>query len=150
MLFRSQHSTQTQQQAQGELQRLNGRLASLEALQQAALDPGKGVGEWLREQQLSERPRLAEGLRVAAGWELAVETVLGADLHAVMLDDYQGLEFTGLTQGDLRLVSPSKGAAQWVGSLLDKVSAEVDLSPWLGKVKPVQNLDEALDRKSVV
>ncbi|WP_397378653.1 chromosome segregation protein SMC [Pseudomonas sp.] len=139
-----QHSTQTQQQAQGELQRLNGRLASLEALQQAALDPGKGVGEWLREQQLSERPRLAEGLRVAAGWELAVETVLGADLHAVMLDDYQGLEFTGLTQGDLRLVSPSKAAAQWVGSLLDKVSAEVDLSPWLGKVKPVQNLDEAL------
>jgi len=139
-----QHSTQTQQQAQGELQRLNGRLASLEALQQAALDPGKGVGEWLREQQLSERPRLAEGLRVAAGWELAVETVLGADLHAVMLDDYQGLEFTGLTQGDLRLVSPSKAAAQLGGSLLDKVTAEVDLSPWLGKVKPVLNLDEAL------
>ena len=91
------------QQAQGELQRLQGRLAALEALQQAALDPGKGTAEWLREQQLSNRPPLAAGLRVEAGWELAVETVLGADLQAVLLDDFQGLDFAGLTQGDLRL-----------------------------------------------
>ncbi len=139
-----QHSGQSQQQAQGELQRLNGRLASLEALQQAALDPGKGAGDWLREQQLSERPRLAEGLRVEAGWELAVETVLGADLQAVLLDDFQGLDFAGLTQGDLRLASPSKNGARVAGSLLDKVEASVDLAPWLGKVKPVQSLDEAL------
>jgi chromosome segregation protein len=139
-----QHSGQAQQQAQGELQRLNGRLASLEALQQAALDPGKGAGEWLREQHLSERPRLAEGLRVDAGWELAVETVLGADLQAVLLDDFQGLDFAGLTQGDLRLASPSRGGARVVGSLLDKVEANVDLAPWLAKVKPVQSLDEAL------
>src|SRR3989344_1952525 len=139
-----QHSGQAQQQAQGELQRLNGRLASLEALQQAALDPGKGAGDWLREQQLSERPRLAEGLRVEAGWELAVETVLGADLQAVLLDDFQGLDFAGLTQGDLRLASPSKGGARVAGSLLDKVEANIDLAPWLAKVKPVQSLDEAL------
>jgi len=139
-----QHSGQAQQQAQGELQRLNGRLASLEALQQAALDPGKGAGDWLREQQLSERPRLAEGLRVEAGWELAVETVLGADLQAVLLDDFQDLDFTGLTQGDLRLASPNKGGARVSGSLLDKVEANVDLAPWLAKVKPVQSLDEAL------
>ena len=139
-----QQSGQAQQQAQGELQRLNGRLASLEALQQAALDPGKGAGDWLREQQLSERPRLAEGLRVEAGWELAVETVLGADLQAVLLDDFQGLDFAGLSQGDLRLVSPGKGGARIAGSLLDKVETNVDLAPWLGKVKPVHSLDEAL------
>ena len=138
------HSGQAQQQAQGELQRLNGRLASLEALQQAALDPGKGTSEWLREQQLSERPRLAEGLRVEAGWELAVETVLGADLQAVLLDDFQGLDFANLTQGDLRLACPSKGGARVAGSLLDKVEASLDLAPWLGTVKPVQSLDDAL------
>jgi len=143
-----QQSGQAQQQAQGELQRLNGRLASLEALQQAALDPGKGAGDWLREQQLSERPRLAEGLRVEAGWELAVETVLGADLQAVLLDDFQGLDFAGLSQGDLRLVSPGKGGARIAGSLLDKVETNVDLAPWLGKVKPVNSLDEALAARS--
>jgi chromosome segregation protein len=139
-----QQNGQAQQQAQGELQRLNGRLASLDALQQAALDPGKGASEWLREQQLSERPRMADGLRVEAGWELAVETVLGADLQAVLLDDFQGLDLTGLTQGDLRLVSPIKGGVRVVGSLLDKVQASVDLAPWLGKVKPVASLDDAL------
>ncbi|MGH8353199.1 MAG: chromosome segregation protein SMC [Pseudomonas sp.] len=139
---------QAQQQAQGELQRLNGRLASLEALQQAALDPGTGAAQWLREQQLSERPRLAEGLRVEAGWELAVETVLGADLHAVLLDDFSDLDFQAFEQGDLRLVSPAKGGVRVAGSLLDKVEAGVDLAPWLAQVKPVETLDEALARRA--
>ena len=107
-----QGATRDQQQAQGELQRLNGRLASLEALQQAALDPGTGTVEWLREQGLDQRPRLAEGLRVEAGWELAVETVLGADLQAVLVDDFAGLELAGFEQGDLRLVGgPLRGQA---------------------------------------
>ncbi|WP_296182744.1 chromosome segregation protein SMC [Pseudomonas sp. UBA1879] len=139
-----QQATQAQQQAQGDLQRLNGRIASLEALQQAALDPGKGTAEWLRDHQLSERPRLAEGLRVEAGWELAVETVLGADLHAVLVDDFAGLDLAGFSQGDLRLVSPSKDIARIPGSLLDKVDTQVDLTAWLGSVKPVDTLDDAL------
>jgi chromosome segregation protein len=145
-----QQAGQAQQQAQGELQRLNGRLASLEALQQAALDPGAGAGEWLREQHLLERPRLAEGLRVETGWEQAVEAVLGADLQAVLLDDFNGLDFAGLTQGDLRLASPGKDGVRVAGSLLDKVEASVDMSPWLGKVKPVETLDEALAARAAL
>ncbi|MDH2198161.1 chromosome segregation protein SMC [Ectopseudomonas oleovorans] len=139
-----QQAGQAQQQAQGELQRLNGRLASLEALQQAALDPGQGAGDWLREQNLLQRPRLAEGLRVEAGWELAVETVLGADLQAVLLDDFAGLDFTALEQGELRLASPAKGGARRAGSLLDKVESSHDLSPWLAGVRPVESLEQAL------
>jgi chromosome segregation protein len=139
-----QQAGQAQQQAQGELQRLNGRLASLEALQQAALDPGQGAGDWLREQGLQQRPRLAEGLRVDAGWELAVETVLGADLQAVLLDDFAGLDFTALQQGELRLASPAKGGARHGGSLLDKVESSHDLSPWLASVRPVESLEQAL------
>ena len=105
------------QQAQGELQRLNGRIASLEALQQAALNSGKGAAEWLQEHNLAERPRLAEGLRVEQGWELAVETVLGADLQAVLLDDFNGLDLSGFSQGELRLASAGKGAARVPGSM---------------------------------
>ena len=141
-------ASQAQQQAQGELQRLNGRLASLEALQQAALDPGTGAGQWLQQQGLEQRPRLAEGLRVEAGWELAVETVLGADLQAVLVDDFQALAFDGLEQGELRLSMPGQGAARLAGSLLDKVSSSVDLAPWLGKVRPVADLDSALAQRS--
>ncbi len=139
-----QQAGQAQQQAQGELQRLNGRLASLEALQQAALDPDSGVGDWLQAQHLHARPRLAEGLRVEAGWELAVETVLGADLQAVLLDDFSDLDFSALAQGDLRLASPSTGGARVAGSLLDKVESALDLAPWLGRVKPVASLEAAL------
>ncbi len=139
-----QQATQSQQQAQGDLQRLNGRLASLEALQQAALDPGTGTAEWLRDHQLSERPRLAEGLRVEAGWEMAVETVLGADLNAVLVDDFAGLDLAGFSQGDLRLVSPGADVTRIPGSLLDKVDTQVDLTHWLGQVKPVETLDDAL------
>ena len=142
-----QAATVEQQQAQGQLQRLNGRLASLEALQQAALDPGTGTAEWLREQGLDQRPRLAEGLQVEPGWELAVETVLGADLQAVLVDDFAGLGLDGFEQGDLRLVggtargqaAPAQGA-----SLLDKVDSSLDLAPWLAAVIPVETLDDAL------
>ncbi|TBV00701.1 chromosome segregation protein SMC [Phytopseudomonas dryadis] len=139
-----QQAGQAQQQAQGELQRLNGRLASLEALQQAALDPGKGAGDWLREQGLEARPRLAESLRVEPGWELAVETVLGADLQAVLQDDFSGLDFSTLVQGDLRLANPQRGGTRVAGSLLDKVDSALDLAPWLARVRPVESLDEAL------
>ncbi|MDI6529041.1 chromosome segregation protein SMC [Pseudomonas otitidis] len=139
-----QRASQAQQQAQGELQRLNGRIASLEALQQAALDPGAGTADWLREHGLDQRPRLAEGLRVEAGWELAVETAFGADLQAVQLDDFQGLDLAGFSQGDLRLVAAGQGGARIAGSLLDKVESRLDLAPWLGRVRPVESLDEAL------
>ncbi|WP_313054985.1 chromosome segregation protein SMC [Pseudomonas lopnurensis] len=139
-----QQATRAQQQLQGELQRLNGRIASLEALQQAAMDPGKGVAEWLREQNLQQRPRLAEGLRVEPGWELAVETVLGADLQAVLLDDFSTLELGGFEQGELRLASTNGAGTRRPGRLLDKVESRLDLAPWLGQVRPVESLEQAL------
>lgn len=143
-----QQATRDEQHAQGELQRLNGRIASLEALQQAAMDPGKGVSEWLQEQGLDQRPRLADGLRVEPGWELAVETVLGADLHAVLLERFDDLDMSGFKQGDLRLVSSQRAARSVSGSLLDKVTTTSDLSPWLGRVRPVEDLDQALAERA--
>lgn len=142
-----QQLNQSHQQLQGEQQRLGGRLASLEALQQAALEPSAGAGEWLREQGLQQRPRLAEGLRVEAGWELAVETVLGADLQAVLVDDFSQLDFARLEQGDLRLLLAAGEGARVPGSLLDKVEGRTDLSPWLGQVRPVETLEQALSQR---
>ncbi|MFJ4258021.1 chromosome segregation protein SMC [Pseudomonas monteilii] len=143
-------ATQAQQQAQGDLQRLGGRLASLEALQQAALEPGAGAADWLQSQSLEQQPRLAEGLRVEPGWELAVETVLGADLQAVLVDDFGKLDFAGLEQGELRLLLASVDNVSLPGSLLEKVEGPIDLAPWLGQVKPVENLTEALARRAAL
>ncbi|MBA1200920.1 chromosome segregation protein SMC [Pseudomonas capeferrum] len=139
-----QQTTQTQQRLQGELQRLGGRLASLEALQQAALEPGGETAGWLREQGLEQRPRLAQGLRVEPGWELAVETVLGADLQAVLVDDLATLDFASLGQGDIRLLETAGTGVGQPGSLLDRIESRIDLSPWLGKVRPVESLEQAL------
>lgn len=145
-----QQASRAEQQALGELQRLNGRIASLEALQQAAMDPGKGVSEWLQERGLNDRPRLAEELRVESGWELAVETVLGADLQAVLLDRLDDLDLGDFEQGDLRLVSPKHASINLAGSLLDKVESSADLSPWLGRVRPVDDLEQALAARSTL
>ncbi|MBX6692307.1 chromosome segregation protein SMC [Pseudomonas sp. USTB-Z] len=143
-----QQATQAQQQAQGDLQRLGGRLASLEALQQAALEPGAGAAQWLHGQGLEQQPRLAEGLRVEPGWELAVETVLGADLQAVLVDDFNDLDFAGLEQGELRLLLAVGAGATLPGSLLEKVEGRIDLAPWLGQVRPVEDLAQALEQRA--
>ncbi|WP_409293519.1 chromosome segregation protein SMC [Pseudomonas sp. KCJK9058] len=143
-----QQATQAQQQAQGDLQRLGGRLASLEALQQAALEPGAGAAQWLHGQGLEQQPRLAEGLRVEPGWELAVETVVGADLQAVLVDDFNDLDFAGLEQGELRLLLAVGAGATLPGSLLEKVEGRIDLAPWLGQVRPVEDLAQALEQRA--
>lgn len=136
---------QQQQLLQGQLQRLQGRMSALEALQQAALNPEQGVQEWLESQQLQQQPRLLEGLKVAAGWELAVETVLAADLQAVQVTDWAELDLGSLHNGHLRLVSDSVAVPPVANSLLSKViSAGLDVSPWLAKVYAVASLDEAL------
>ena len=145
-----QQANQAHQQVQGDQQRLGGRLASLEALQQAALEPGAGAADWLRGQGLAQRPRLADGLRVEPGWELAVETVLGADLQAVLVDDFTALDFAALEQGDLRLLRGEGQGPRVPGSLLDKVEGRVDLAPWLGQVKPVDSLDQALAQRATL
>ncbi|GGJ89571.1 chromosome segregation protein SMC [Pseudomonas matsuisoli] len=143
-----QGASTVQQHAQGELQRLNGRIASLEALQQAALDPGAGVSAWLSEHELADQPRLAEGLRVESGWELAVETVLAADLQAVIVESFDEVAVRGFDQGDLRLVRRGQPAVSTAGSLLEKVESEIDLSPWLSHVSVVESLDDALARRA--
>ena len=76
--------------ARERFQEARGRLSSLKALQQEALGKGERiVMDWLRENNLIELPRLAEKLEVVAGWERAVESVLGVTLRAVCVD---GLE----------------------------------------------------------
>lgn len=65
------------------LQKAQGRHASLEALQQAAMKQDGGLVKWLSQKGLANNKRLAETLKVEAGWEKALETVLGDSLQAI-------------------------------------------------------------------
>ena len=63
---------------QHEAQKLRGRLASLEALQQAALGKDQqGVQHWLEKQGLSAATRLAEQVKAEPKWSTAVENGAG-------------------------------------------------------------------------
>lgn len=66
-----------------DLQKAQGRQASLEALQQAALKQNGTLVDWLSHQGLDKKERLVGKLEVESGWEKAVETVLGDSLQAI-------------------------------------------------------------------
>jgi chromosome segregation protein len=134
-----------------ETQTARGQLASLEALQEAALGRHDGpVIEWLEGRGLSRRPRLAEKLSVTDGWERAVETVLGHYLEAVCVEgiDDVAQALDGLTHGavslleaDLDLNLPAVGHLE---SLAGKVSGPAGLKGLLAGVAVVDSLPEAL------
>ena len=70
------------------LQDAEGKFASLEALQNAAMGVGdEGIKSWLAGAGLDRNRRVAQSLKVADGWERAVETVLGDYLQAVCVAD---------------------------------------------------------------
>jgi chromosome segregation protein len=108
------------------LQEDRGRLMSLEALQESALGKAsEQVNEWLAAQDLHDNPRLAQQLDVDAGWERAVETVLGSYLQAVCVDDIDVLvdRLASSLEGGVILLSAqdgtdvaSGGAADWLSS----------------------------------
>jgi len=65
-----------------------GKYASLEALQKAALGEGdEGVQDWLESAGLGDNRKVAQTLDVDDGWERAIETVLGDYLQAVCVSD---------------------------------------------------------------
>jgi chromosome segregation protein len=147
---RERELTADTDQRRRELQDLQGRLVSLQALQQAALGLAQGqVAEWLSANSLQDRPRLAQQLDVQAGWERAVETVLGSYLEAVCvdtLDSVAGL-LDSMQVGSVAFFATASGAA--VKSVADnrlskKVKGPAGITSFLGNVVAVDNLSDAL------
>lgn len=136
----------------GTLQDLRGRLASLEALQQAALGQTEGaVRQWLEGQGLAQAPRLAQELEVDPGWERAVETVLGFHLEAVCVDGMDAVAgvLGDLGSGALTLFdtgASGAGPALDQGTpLLSRVRAPWTLTSLMAGVYATESLAEALD-----
>ena len=76
--------------ARTRLQAARGRQSSLTALQEAALADGdRETAAWLAKQGLADAPRLLDEIQVEAGWEQAVESVLGLHLKAIRTPDLE-------------------------------------------------------------
>jgi len=139
-----------QHELKGGINRREGRLESLKALQQAATQGGKGTA-WLESNGLKSAPRLVEQLDVAKGWEAAVETVLGFWLDAVLVDDPAALsgplEQLASAQGkdvELTLLGRHSSDVRPVpGSLAEKVSAPDAIAALLNHVQVADSLAAA-------
>jgi chromosome segregation protein len=135
------------------LQQLRGRQASLEALQQAAMEDGnEAVGDWLRDQQLADRPRLLEQMQVDDGWQLAVETVLGDDLHAVCVDNVGplGTMLDNLEQGQLMLLETGQQPAPSMEYLASRVRSGGRANALLAGVRVADDLPQALQQRGTL
>ena len=135
-----------------ELQEAQGRLMSLQALQQAALGLAQGkVSEWLTANALGERPRLAQQLQVEAGWERAVETVLGSYLEAVSVDAIDAIagQLDSLQVGAVSFFAAGGASTQSVDSnrLLARVQGPASISAMLTGIVAVDTLAEALEKR---
>ena len=132
--------------ARTEMQRLRGRLSSLEALQHAALGQEKSpAGDWLARLGLDRAQRLGEALQVAEGWETAVETVLAGLLEGVLTPaphDYVP-ELASLREADVTLLSDRSGSAGRDGTLAAQVRGPDAALGILGQVHTADSLDDA-------
>ncbi|NNC77742.1 MAG: chromosome segregation protein SMC [Woeseiaceae bacterium] len=133
------------------LQTAQGRFASLDAMQKAALGEGEdSIQTWLEGAGLDNNKRVVQSLDVDDGWERAVETVLGDYLQAVCVDDMHAVtenigklkagKITLLDNTDSDSRSPSNES-----TLAGKVDgAPVAVRQRLESVRIVERLTDAL------
>jgi len=142
-----------------DLQSARGKLASLEALQQAALGrDDSAINQWLEARGLDGRQRLGEGIRVAEGWEAAVEVVLGDSLQSICIDsatDVAGL-LSALPEGSVSLVDTTvtgntslPGHADWQ-RLSAMITAPWNVGDLLEGIYAADSLGDALARRAAL
>tara|TARA_R110000824_G_scaffold288508_3_gene476783 strand:- start:112188 stop:115715 length:3528 start_codon:yes stop_codon:yes gene_type:complete len=150
-------SGNTLAQDRSELQGLLGRHASLEALQQAALGKQDDKAlQWIEQHDFAANKRLLDEIKVDAGWELALETVLGKHMQAVCVDNFSALEglLGSFENGLLHFVetnnshapNPSANSAAVLKdkALKSKVSSGKNIDSLLDGIYVADSLSQAL------
>ncbi|MGE5319137.1 MAG: chromosome segregation protein SMC, partial [Hyphomicrobiaceae bacterium] len=132
------------------LHQTEAELAALKKLQES-LKADEKLGAWLRQHDLDAVPRLWEKLRVASGWEAAVEAVLRERLQAVSADA-QPDWFSDAPPARLTVWAGQGGAAATAPDLLaskiasDDATAHAALADWLAGVYWADDADAARAR----
>lgn len=133
------------------LQSAQARYASLDAIQKAALGEGDdAIKSWLESSGLQGNARVAQSIDVEAGWETAVETVLGDYLQAVCVSDVitATTSLSQLAGGSITLLIDSADAApgdDTTSTLASKVSkAPTAVLELLRSVRVAESLEKAL------
>ena len=149
MAQRQQNNQNSQEieQRQDQLQQLKSRHASLHALQRAALGDDDGVAAWLAQHELEQAPRLSQQLDVEAGWETAVEMVLGSAINALSVEGLDVISewLPSLSSGHISLaIAGGDGARNDAANLLrQRVNGAVPEGLFAG-VHAVDTLADAM------
>jgi chromosome segregation protein len=146
---RAQH-TRELEAARKSLHQTEAELAALKKLQES-LKADEKLGGWLRQRGLDSAPRLWEKLRVAPGWEAAVEAVLRERLQAVAADAAPDW-FADAPPARLTVWTGQGTAAAAAPELLsskidsDDAAAQAALADWLAGVYWADDADAARTR----
>ncbi len=149
----SDHAAQQVDDHRGELQQISARLQSLQEIQDAAMhEDDDDYRQWLERQGIANAPRLTTRLSVQAGWEQAVDAILGDRLAAFCVHSLDQVPTNELDSTDrgITLIQPgdTQGSSAPENSLLAKVSGQdVSVNSLLGGVQVAENTAQAIRRR---
>ncbi|MEM1243449.1 MAG: chromosome segregation protein SMC [Pseudomonadota bacterium] len=148
---------QTLQTKQRNLHDFKQKIATLTGLQQAALgQTDSDLIPWLKQKNLQDKKRLGQMLKVEAGWERAIETVLANEIEAICLEnsiDVQSL-IESVPQTDLMLIQFSQAnpniqdAAKALPTLADKLQSALPYQYKLQHILAADNLQQAMQYRN--
>ena len=152
-----QKLTRLVDERQNLLQASQGKFASLEALQKAALGEGEaGIQSWLQGAGLENSQRVAQTLDVAAGWEKAIETVLGEYLQAVCVSDIDSVTegIAKLQSGHITILHEQPGNVD-LASMDNTLATKVQNAPaailrLLSNVRVAESLNSAVSIRELL
>ncbi len=134
-----------------ELHQINGKISSLQLLQQHAMGKdNEDLKPWLEQLGLMENKRLAEFIEVEPGWETAVENVLGHYLEAICLDDLSQVidELNALPDQSVTFIENQNSSvanqADKHPLLIEKLKSEWNFASLLSGVYCCESLSDAL------
>jgi chromosome segregation protein len=132
-----------------ERQQIKSELATLQALQDAALKgEQQQLQQWISDKQLDQAPRLADQVEVEAGWERAVETVLDGYLEAICTSDLDqiALQLGELQEGHVMFFEANSAQDIQASSntLASKIKSSLGIKTELQKILVADNLNQAL------
>lgn len=138
-------------EARSNAQTMLGRLASLEALQQAALEPDSSAADaWLLMNELDGQPKLAQSITTEPGWEKAVELVLGSHLEAIVVNGADAIDrcLQDVPAAQLTLLNGiSDSIKPAADALRNKVSGDVALNELMKGVHAADTLAQAMSMR---
>ncbi len=151
MREQDQKLTRLVDERRGQLLGAQGRYASLEALQNAAMGAGDdSVKDWLESTGIDGNKRVAQALDVESGWEKAVETVLGDYLQAVCVADITPVteSIASLRTGNITLLR-ERARTEQVNPAENTLAGKVSSAPaavveLLSRVRVASSLGQAL------